>query len=68
MTDAARQRRRRQRAQNGLCCFKVEGNHDRLVSALLEAGRLTEAEALHHDAVERELAAILQQWADRWLK
>ena len=39
-----------------------------MIEALLEAGRLTEAEALERPSVERELGWVLDDWARRWLE
>ena len=43
-----------------------EADHDRVVLALLEAGRLSVAEALRRDLVERELGHVLEEWSRRW--
>ena len=40
---------------------------DRVVLALLKAGRISEQAALRREAIERALAAVVEQWAQRWL-
>jgi hypothetical protein len=47
-------------------CVRLEIEHDQVVEALLRSGRLTEAAAL--PLVERALAAMVAEWAGRWLK
>jgi hypothetical protein len=53
--DAIRSARYRARRQNGHAVFHVEADRDALIIALLASGRLTEAQALDHARVEREL-------------
>ena len=65
---AARARKARARRRRGLAIFYIEVNEARVVEALIEAGRLTEAEALERPSVERELGWVLDQWARRWLE
>jgi hypothetical protein len=64
--DAIRSARYRARQHNGVRIFRLEADHDKLVTALLESGRLTEVQALSHARVEKELAAVLTAWAKRW--
>src|SRR5262245_7690676 len=56
----------RERQRNGHAIFKSEADHDAIVVALIEAGRIDERAALDHRAVEAALAAVLQEWAARW--
>jgi hypothetical protein len=65
---AARARKARARRRRGLAIYYIEANEDRMIEALLEAGRLTEAEALERPSVERELGWVLDDWARRWLE
>ena len=65
---AARQRRRRARQKRGLVCVRLEIEHDEVVEALIRSGRLTEDAALRLPLVERALAAVLAEWARRWLE
>ena len=64
---ARKQREYRQRRRNGLAAYRVLAS-DKVVLALLEAGRLSEAEAQDRRAVERELATVLNEWSARWLQ
>jgi hypothetical protein len=57
----------RARARNGRASFRVEAEHDLLVTALLNSKRLSEAEALDRRLVERELGEVLQEWARHWI-
>jgi hypothetical protein len=67
-TAAARARKARARRRQGQAIFYIEGHEQRLVGGLLQAGRLTEAEALERPSVERELGRVLDDWARRWLQ
>jgi hypothetical protein len=62
-----RQARWRARVRNGRAIFKLDLFHDRVVEALIVSRRLTEDAALRRELVERELAAVIEQWAERWL-
>jgi hypothetical protein len=64
--DAIRSARYRARRHNGHAIFRLELDRDALIMALLVSGRLTEAQALDHARVERELAGVLAEWAARW--
>jgi hypothetical protein len=63
---AVRQARLRRRRHNGRAIFRLECDRDPLVLALILSKRLSEADALDHARVERELAGVLQEWAKRW--
>src|SRR5262247_1801554 len=65
-SSAARQRRARERARNGKCILRLEIDEHLVAAALIESHRLTEDQALDRRTVEREVAAILEQWAARW--
>jgi hypothetical protein len=65
---AARQRKFRARLKRGVGCFRIEGVQDDLAKALIRSRRLSEDEALRIRRVERELAAVLAEWAARWLE
>jgi len=61
-----RQARWRARVREGRVIFKLELPHDRVIEALIVSRRLSEAAALRRSEVERELAAVVEQWAERW--
>jgi hypothetical protein len=63
---ARRQRRARERERNGRAIFRIECDHDLVVSALIESKSITEVAALDRAAVERELGLFLEAWARRW--
>lgn len=63
-----RQRRTRCRRRQGVVVLNVEAHEHRLIEALIAAERLTEAEALRREAVEREAARLLEDWMTRWLR
>jgi hypothetical protein len=63
-----RQRRARQRERDGLAVFTIVGHHDRLVTALLATGHLTESAALRREAVNQALGQVLDEWSTRWAK
>jgi len=62
-----RQARWRARVREGRAIFKLELPHDRVIEALIVSRRLSEDAALRRSEVERELAAVVEQWAERWL-
>jgi hypothetical protein len=62
-----RQARWRARVREGRAIFKLELLHDRVIEALIVSRRLSEDAALRRSEVERELAAVVEQWAERWL-
>jgi hypothetical protein len=63
-----RQRRARQREREGLAVFTIVGHHDRLVSALIQSGCLSESAALRREAVNQALGQVLDEWSTRWAK
>lgn len=63
-----RQRRTRARKRVGLAVFRLELGEGAAIEALILAGRLTEGEALRRRSVERELAAVMSEWAAMWLR
>jgi hypothetical protein len=64
--DAIKQQRYRRRRANGTRIFRIEADHDALVTALIETGRISEQAALDRSQVERALAAVLHDFAVRW--
>jgi hypothetical protein len=62
-----RQARWRARVREGRAIFKLDLAHDRVVEALIVSRRLSEDAALRRELVERELAAVVEQWVERWL-
>jgi hypothetical protein len=66
-SDAAHQKKARERRKNGLVCFRVEAVENDLAEALIRSGRLSEDEAARQRRVERELGTVLREWAARWL-
>jgi hypothetical protein len=61
-----RKRAERARRKAGEAAYRIIVPEYDVVAALLASGRLTEAEALRRALVERELAAVLTEWAARW--
>src|SRR5262245_49957885 len=64
-TQAARNRRYRQRLRGGRICVQLEVD-PALVEALISARRLSVEAAEQRDAVERAVAGVLADWAQRW--
>lgn len=63
---ANRARRWRWRRRNGLVPRRIDVDEHALAEAFIASGRLTEAEALRPDLVERELAALVADFILRW--
>jgi len=63
-----RQAKWRARVRDGRACYRLDVDRDRAIEALIVSGRLSEDGALRRELVERELAAVVEQWAERWLK
>lgn len=66
MTAAEKQRRYRRRQRRDLRVYKVEAPEHCVLSALLESGRLSEAEALDKRRVEKALSEIIIDFSKRW--
>ena len=64
---STRKRRYRRRVRCGIKVLAVEVNYHRLVEALLESTRLTDTQALDQNMVAAEAAAVLGEWAERWV-
>ena len=67
MSAARKQRAYRQRQRAGLAVYPVP-LADKVLVALMAAGRVTEADMGNRDLVGREIQEVLNEWADRWLK
>jgi len=65
--DAHRQAQWRRRQRDGVHVYRIEVGHD-AIEALIVSGCMSEAEALDQRAVARELADVIEQWAQRWLR
>jgi hypothetical protein len=63
---AARARRSRWRRRNGLVPRTIDVDEHALAAALIASGRLTEAEALRSELIERELSALIADFILRW--
>lgn len=63
-----RQRRARTRRKNGRAVFRLELGEGEAIEALILSSRLSEGEARRKKLVERELAAVVAEWAARWLR
>jgi hypothetical protein len=59
---AHRKRRERIRDALELETYEIETHRGRLIEAMLDSGRLTEAEALDQSKVEAEVTAIIEEW------
>jgi len=62
-----RQARWRARVRDGRACYRLDLDRDRVIEALIVSHRLSESRALHRGEIERELTAVIEQWAARWL-
>jgi hypothetical protein len=58
----------RQRQRAGLAVFRVTALEYDLVQAMIEAERLSVADALDRRRVEHALAALVAEWSARWLR
>lgn len=65
---AARRKQRayRRRLACGRAVLKIEAPLYPLIEALMTAGRLTPEQALSRCEVERQAAAILEEWRRQW--
>jgi len=63
---ALRARRSRWRRRNGLVPRTIDSDENGLAEALIATGRLTEAEALRPELIERELSALIADFILRW--
>jgi hypothetical protein len=63
---AIRARRARWRRRNGLVPRTIDVDEHGLAQALILSGRLTEAEALRPELIERELSALIADFISRW--
>jgi hypothetical protein len=63
-----RQARWRARQRDGLSYYRFPLPRDRLAEAMIVSGRLSEDASRRRSEVERELAAVIAQWMDRWLE
>lgn len=61
-----RQRRKRAHDDANEKRYVIFAPEDQLAEALCNSERLTEAEALDHDSVERAIEAVVREWAKRW--
>jgi hypothetical protein len=61
-----RSRRARQRQREGLAVFALEANRDGVLLALIESGKLSEADALDRRRVNAALSKMLGDWAAHW--
>ena len=65
---AVRQRRARERRKRGQIVLRIAVPEHDVIEALLRSKRLSEDQALRRAQVETAAAAVLQDWAARWLK
>ena len=61
-----RSRRARVRKKNGKAVLRVEVHHDPLLLALIESGRMSEAETADLRRVEAVVGKMLGEWAEHW--
>jgi hypothetical protein len=64
--DVDRTRRYRARQRHGIAILRVPVPLFDLSQALIEAERLTPAQALERREVERSAAEVLAEWSRRW--
>jgi hypothetical protein len=65
---AVRARRYRDRRRAGRISLRIDVLETAVIEALIASGRLTEGEALRRASIERELAQVVADWAQRWAK
>jgi hypothetical protein len=63
---AIRARRSRWRRRNGLVPRTIDIDENAFAEALILSGRLTEAETLQPELIERELSALAADFISRW--
>jgi hypothetical protein len=63
---AYRARLARSRRKRGEVVAKIVIEENPVVEALLESGRLTEAQALRRSLVEQALGRLIADWSRRW--
>lgn len=63
---ACRARLARSRRKRGEVVAKIVIEENPVVEALLESGRLTEAQALRRSLVEQALGRLIADWSRRW--
>ena len=61
-----RSRRARMRKKNGKAVLRIEVDHDPLLLALIESGRMSEAETADLRRVEAVVGKMLGEWAEHW--
>jgi hypothetical protein len=64
---ALKKRRYRRRLREGRVVLRVEVAECPLAEALIVAGRLTNRQAVDRGELEAAAAAVLTEWAARWL-
>jgi hypothetical protein len=62
----ARQARHRERRREGIRVFTLEARYDLIVGGLIDAGRISERDALDHCNIERVLSEMLTEWGRRY--
>jgi hypothetical protein len=62
-----RQRRSRRRRKAGLVLLQVEIDEFTLIDALVASGRLDVGDGLARARVQKAVAKLLDDWAQRWL-
>jgi hypothetical protein len=67
-SDTVRKARLRQRERSGHIVLQVEVHEHDLAAAMIEAGLLTEAQALSRADLARALARIAAEFSARWLE
>jgi hypothetical protein len=63
---AHRARLARSRRKHGQIVASIVIEENPVIEALLQSGRLTEAEALRRSLVEAALGKLIAEWACRW--
>ena len=62
----ARKARSRARQRQGQRVFKLTANYQLIVGGLIDAGNISERDALDHRNVERVLSRMLMEWGKHW--
>jgi hypothetical protein len=65
---ALKKRRYRRRLRDGLVVLRVEVAECELAEAMIAAGRLSPGAAVDRSELEAAAAAVLTEWAARWLR
>jgi hypothetical protein len=67
MTQTDRTRRYRARQRAGVAILRIPVRNYDLITAMIEAQKITDAGSLDREQVERAVGEMLDEWSYRWL-